>query len=94
MPSTTRTSAYHALSNGRFWMELRSIMDRVSFDGAVRVIVLSSALDRFFTAGLDSAFLRLVSAHSSHGDDAQQEGGPADGRCPQGAQTAPPHHRR
>lgn len=38
----------------RFWMELRAIVDRVSYDPMVRVIVLSSALDKFFTAGLDS----------------------------------------
>ncbi|RSH88148.1 uncharacterized protein EHS24_000675 [Apiotrichum porosum] len=36
-----------------FWMEMRDIIERVSRDGNIRCIVLSSALDKFFTAGLD-----------------------------------------
>jgi enoyl-CoA hydratase/carnithine racemase len=44
-----------SITNARsFWIELKDIVDRISFDPLVRVIVLSSALDKFFTAGLDS----------------------------------------
>ncbi|KAL1412925.1 hypothetical protein Q8F55_000674 [Vanrija albida] len=35
------------------WQELRQIIERASKNAQVRVIVLSSALERFFTAGLD-----------------------------------------
>jgi enoyl-CoA hydratase/carnithine racemase len=37
-------------------MEMRDIIERVSHDGNIRCIVLSSALDKFFTAGLDREF--------------------------------------
>ena len=35
------------------WRELKSIVKRVSASPEVRVVVLTSALERYFTAGLD-----------------------------------------
>ncbi|BEI86390.1 hypothetical protein CcaverHIS002_0606770 [Cutaneotrichosporon cavernicola] len=36
-----------------FWEEMHATLDRVSMDADVRVIVLASALEKIFTAGLD-----------------------------------------
>ena len=38
-------------------MELRTIVERISASPEVRVIILSSALEKYFTAGLDRASL-------------------------------------
>lgn len=55
MPSMTREYKYETTLTHSFWMEMKQIVDRVSYDPLVRVIVLSSALEKFFTAGLDGA---------------------------------------
>ena len=37
----------------RFWTELGELFDKIGSDGAVRAVVLASALPKMFTAGLD-----------------------------------------
>lgn len=35
------------------WIEMRKIVEQVSFDPEIRSIVLASSLEKYFTAGLD-----------------------------------------
>ena len=38
---------------GSMWAEFKSIVERISASPDVRVVILSSALERYFTAGLE-----------------------------------------
>lgn len=44
-----------------FWLELKKVFEQAHRDGAVRVVVLASALPKLFTAGLDSQYLEVPS---------------------------------
>ena len=37
----------------RFWTELGNVFDKLGEEPAVRVVVLASALDKLFSAGID-----------------------------------------
>ncbi|KAG9047834.1 hypothetical protein FS842_000539 [Serendipita sp. 407] len=57
--------------NQPFWEELKAVFEAASKDGSVRVVVLSSALPKLFTAGLD---LTDTSALQNHdGLDASRQ---------------------
>ncbi|WOO77333.1 Delta(3,5)-Delta(2,4)-dienoyl-CoA isomerase, mitochondrial [Vanrija pseudolonga] len=54
------------------WQELRQIIERASKSGEVRVIVLSSALERFFSAGLDLDNTGNISGGPVYADPARR----------------------
>lgn len=47
----------HSITSVRFWEELGRTFHGLGRDGSIRVIVLTSALPKYFTAGLDCMLL-------------------------------------
>ncbi|KAI9437304.1 ClpP/crotonase [Lactarius indigo] len=43
--------------NGEYWLEYGAAFDRIAEDPTVRVVVLSSALEKVFSAGVDRAWI-------------------------------------
>jgi delta(3,5)-delta(2,4)-dienoyl-CoA isomerase len=52
--------------NDNFFLELRIMFDKVRLDGEIRVVILCSGLEKFFSAGLD---LKEASLSSLSGKD-------------------------
>ncbi|KAH9021652.1 ClpP/crotonase-like domain-containing protein [Lactarius deliciosus] len=50
--------------NGEYWLEYGTVFDRISEDPTVRVVVLSSALEKVFSAGLDLSNLLVFHRQS------------------------------
>lgn len=43
-------------ANKRYWLEYDAVFRRIAEDPTVRIIVLSSALEKAFSAGVDRAY--------------------------------------
>ncbi|KAI9431424.1 ClpP/crotonase, partial [Lactarius indigo] len=50
--------------NGEYWLEYGAAFDRIAEDPTVRVVVLSSALEKVFSAGVDLSDLLALSRRS------------------------------
>ncbi|KAF8266382.1 ClpP/crotonase [Lactarius quietus] len=50
--------------NGEYWLEYGAAFDRIAEDPTVRVIVLSSALEKAFSAGVDLSDLLALPQHA------------------------------
>lgn len=48
------------LLHGRFWEELGEVFKRLGKDGDIKVIVLASSFPKYFTAGLDRAWVSIA----------------------------------
>jgi len=59
MPSTMSgliVSRLRVLLTSSMWLETQKIVEQVSYDPRYRVVVLTSALEKYFTAGLDRTY--------------------------------------